>query len=542
MNRTTALNHKEKIRAYYAADGLMTLLAQEILNGNQNKYIDTTRFGRVYCQVWTGVSGNSVSALKARISMQPTPNYKDTSYYLGSNLNLDNYGVKWTGWLMPPISGDYKFFVRSDDASSFYLSSDTSLANLSTAPICSLAVWSYAWPTSGSGVSKAISLMAGKRYYFEYYHKEGSGNDFGQVGWDGPEWLSERPITAKYITEYASDPTYSGTTLVGGIPVHYQVTMAGLDAYNLFTEAALNKPGSSSDTAFRVPLSQYLSVKGTPAPPPDTVWMRTLYYDYHTDISNPDFEKISGDWVEGMVKPTEFTYDATNAGYFGKATLPKPVRGTTIYASCGLDKWFRPWRPGDFTIPGYYGGTNYRSCGDVKTVTYDTAFKNKVIKDSIPFIRDRTQGPNTYVFNRAVEPDTQFFPIDDRGFDCAGCTTEKWWANDGRLHNPSFCTEIHTSFTHFSGATFEFRGDDDVWVFINDSLVLDMGGIHPAWYKYLYMDDLKSLKFGNTYNLDFFGCERGHQGSGFKVATNLFIPRPKGAPIASYRRDYGNLD
>ncbi len=109
-----------------------------------------------------------------------------------------------------------------------------------------------------------------------------------------------------------------------------------------------------------------------------------------------------------------------------------------------------------------------------------------------------------------------FFPIDNMGF-----------GNEGYSHNFHFTTEIHTEFTFQSGQTFTFSGDDDLWMFIDGQLAMDLGGLHPEMTDTVNLDTL-GLTDGQVYSLDIFHAERRAEHSNFKVTTSIscFTPPP----------------
>jgi fibro-slime domain-containing protein len=112
-----------------------------------------------------------------------------------------------------------------------------------------------------------------------------------------------------------------------------------------------------------------------------------------------------------------------------------------------------------------------------------------------------------------VYSDNAFFPIDHQLF-----------GNQGRPHNYHFTLEAQTSFTYVGGETFTFEGDDDMWVFVNRHLAIDLGGLHVSMFASVNLDDVASefgLEIGGTYPIHFFFAERHTIDSNFTIRTTV---------------------
>ncbi len=114
-----------------------------------------------------------------------------------------------------------------------------------------------------------------------------------------------------------------------------------------------------------------------------------------------------------------------------------------------------------------------------------------------------------------------FFPINGRG-----------WGNYARYDRGStnfhFTTELATTFTfrEDAGFVFGFSGDDDLWVFIDGRMVIDLGGVHPEATQWIDLDELDWLEDGETYAMHIFHAERRTVQSNFRVETTIPL-RPR---------------
>ncbi|MBN1306913.1 MAG: fibro-slime domain-containing protein [Chitinispirillaceae bacterium] len=118
-----------------------------------------------------------------------------------------------------------------------------------------------------------------------------------------------------------------------------------------------------------------------------------------------------------------------------------------------------------------------------------------------------------------------FFPADSfRYLDPEGTIPNPRYGggqdNNGNPHNYYFTMELSAQFDYTKGQTFYFRGDDDVWVFINNRLVVDIGGIHNPCEGAVNLDTL-GLTVGNTYSFKGFFVERNCCGSNFRMVTSI---------------------
>ncbi|GAB3530094.1 hypothetical protein GCM10027443_10260 [Pontibacter brevis] len=171
--------------------------------------ISCTATGSILREQWDGVSGGSVSD----IPVDRTPSSTSQLRVLETTSGLGyNYGARVRGYICPPQTGDYTFYIAGDDNAELWLSSDDNPSN--KRKIASVTGWTYAreWNKYSSQKSAPVRMETGKRYYIEVLHKQGGQADNMAVAWTMPDGRMEAPIAGSRLSPVMSASTSSGLT------------------------------------------------------------------------------------------------------------------------------------------------------------------------------------------------------------------------------------------------------------------------------------------------------------------------------------------
>ena len=179
-----------------------TVTIQDVANGLQKSVkvmVVDYMAGYILREVWEDMEGYLMGDLTDHPDYPDNPTFWEyiSSFECPTDAG-DNFGVRVRGYVVPPTSGEYTFWIASDDYSQLWLSTDENPDNLIR--IASVVGWtnSREWDKYADQQSDPVSLVAGELYYIEALFKEGTGGDNLSVAWQGPG-IDQAVIDGAYL-------------------------------------------------------------------------------------------------------------------------------------------------------------------------------------------------------------------------------------------------------------------------------------------------------------------------------------------------------
>jgi RHS repeat-associated protein len=191
----------DEVRIYERAIEASEVLKLAALPGSP---VATNGTGSIQREYWPDIPGSAISSIP--VATAPRIVNRITTFEAPTNIQPvysvavgDNYGTRIRGYIHPPATGNYIFWIASDETSELWLSTDADPVNKVKIASMSALCTPRQWNLSPSQQSVPIALEAGKKYYIEALHKENTGNDNLAVGWqlpgvNGAAGVLERPI------------------------------------------------------------------------------------------------------------------------------------------------------------------------------------------------------------------------------------------------------------------------------------------------------------------------------------------------------------
>lgn len=276
--------------------------------------------GSIARLVYDGIAGTAVSALTNAVIFPNQPTFReqlDDFTPAASGVPVrglqakdntgSNFGAYVRGYLEAPETGDYRFFIASDDASELWLSLDETAGKRRRIAFES----AYGTPLfSGDRMdqrrSDVIGLVRGRKYLLEVLHKQGTGASGLLVGWQRPDGAQE-VIPARHLAQHPLDP-YLGRSEASVPPSFNTMGLNGGD----LPATLVVREGDDLTAELDVIAAQPTTIR----------WTRGGNVEGGEDLSFLALRRVSAAWHGQVIQ-------ATVANAFGELTSTASVLSVT---------------------------------------------------------------------------------------------------------------------------------------------------------------------------------------------------------------------
>jgi len=269
---------------------------------------------------YLGISGTAVGDLTNSakyLSGAPDVSFQIPSFSSPANY-ADNYGARVTGFITPPVEGDYDFFIRSDDASAVFIGPDANPAHIDQSTASAFETGccnAFQEPGANQTTQAPLHLVGGRSYAVLAFLKEGGGGDFLQVAarntLDTTAAANLAPIPGSWLSTYvlplgvitlSNAPTAQTVTELnpakftvnataatpnGAIPVAYQWKTNGVNVAGATSATLTLLSPTLADNGTLV--SVVLTAPGAPAITPPAVKLTVI-----PDVIPPGILSVAG--------------------------------------------------------------------------------------------------------------------------------------------------------------------------------------------------------------------------------------------------------
>ena len=192
--------------------------------------------GEADYRVYTGITGTAVTDLTTAAKYPSSPDQVSNLTKLEGTYSGSNYGATLTAYIVAPETGNYRFYIASDDTSSLLLNS-SGVDPAGAVQIASVSGWTsqYEWTKYAGQKSALIPLTAGQIYYIKALQKEGSGGDHLAVAWTTPSNATITVIDQPYLARAVS-PAEVATPAILTQPQSLTINLGDTAAFSFTSE------------------------------------------------------------------------------------------------------------------------------------------------------------------------------------------------------------------------------------------------------------------------------------------------------------------
>ena len=318
------------------------------LTGSASVSLEVGTPGSILIREFHDISGEEIADLTGNAKYPNSPDLETTAPYFewpqSGDINVnpegdvrDNYGLQAVGFIYPPQTANYTFYVAADNNSQVWLSTDSSPSNV--VQIAKETGWQpvRGYQASGEQVSAPIALEAGKPYYINVLMKEKGGGDNMALAWAIDDTAAPaagaNPIEGQYLAPFAAYIDAGATAsdnvdgdITGSVSLSGTVDVTTAGSYTL-TYAVSDAAGNAATAVTRT-----VTVVNTTAPVLTLLGASSVSLEAGATYADAGATSDGGETVTttGIVDPNTvgvytLTYSASDAGGNAATSVTRTV-------------------------------------------------------------------------------------------------------------------------------------------------------------------------------------------------------------------------